>query len=77
MSMQRTFLLLAAMTMAAGAAATTSAPVAHVSYELSEGGRSDGRMDVTLESWPDGGRTLLATCGPHGDDIEWFGDHPG
>jgi len=58
---------------AAGAAATTAAPFAHLSFEAV----LDVEplvVDVVLESWPGGGRALLATCGPHGDDIVWLGD---
>ncbi|MFM8236586.1 MAG: DUF2332 domain-containing protein [Actinomycetota bacterium] len=61
---------------AAGAAATGDAPFAHLSFEPPGSTTWSATVDVVLESWPGGGRVLLATCGAHGDAIEWWGDRP-
>lgn len=57
----------------AGAAATETAPFAHLSFEAI----LDVEplvVEVAVQSWPGGERRVLATCGPHGDDIVWLGD---
>lgn len=58
---------------AAGEAATADAPFVRISVEP-ESTTWTASLEVVMVSWPGGERRVLATCGPHGDDIVWRGD---
>jgi hypothetical protein len=53
---------------AIGAAATASAPFAHISLELVKG---TADTPVELTTWPGGERTHLGTAPPHGIPVTW------
>ena len=51
----------------AGARADRAAPLAWLRFEPGE-----GRADIHLTSWPDGGERLLAHAGYHGRSVTWL-----
>ena len=56
---------------AAGARASTAAPLAWLRFEPRAG---DGHVELRCRLWPNGADHLLARCHPHGARIEWLAD---
>ncbi|NBB63965.1 DUF2332 family protein [Pseudomonas sp. ODNR1LW] len=52
----------------AGARASTTRPLAWISFEWTSDRRE---VELRLTSWPDGGPRVLAKCHPYGDVVEW------
>jgi hypothetical protein len=63
---------LAAAIETVGAAATTTAPFAHLMLEP-EPTSTPGAFPVTLTTWPDGDRQVLGTAPAHGVPVTWSG----
>ncbi len=58
---------------AAGARATRSRPLAHLSFEPAEGAYAGSGPQVRLRSWPGGTSRVLAHAHPHGAWVRWNG----
>ncbi len=56
---------------AAGAAATSTSPLAWLRFEPP---RADLRVELRCRVWPGGEDRLLAVCHPHGTRVEWQSD---
>jgi hypothetical protein len=58
---------------AAGARASTAAPLAWLRFEPRAG---DGHVELRCRLWPVGADHLLARCHPHGTRVEWLANAP-
>jgi hypothetical protein len=56
---------------AAGARASTAAPLAWLRFEPRA---VDGHVELRCRLWPSGADRLLARCHPHGTHVEWLAD---
>ncbi len=61
---------IAAAMSAAGAEATAERPLVEIGFEWTPDRRE---VQLRLTSWPDGESTVLATCHPYGDWVDWVG----
>ncbi len=61
---------IAAMLAAAGAGATADRPLIEIGFEWTSDRRE---VQLRFTRWPDGQSTVLATCHPYGDWVDWRG----
>lgn len=64
---------LAEIIVAAGAKASSSAPLAELSLEPRDLAELPPVFEVRLRLWPDGGDEVIAAAGPHGPPVRWLG----
>lgn len=60
---------------AVGSRASHDAPLAWIEYEAASAPDAEGRRwaELSLTTWPDGEKRMLARGHPHGFALEWFG----